>query len=237
MPNRAYYASLRAALSNERLDKYKRDGDRTDAEALGRYFFNIAVCEALYPSLQGLEVALRNSLDAAITDRYGERWLTPTSVCLTRWDQDYVVAAEDRLAEQKGDEWGHPDLVAAMSFGFWVGLLSKNYDASTHYHKGAFWPHLLKAAFPHIPKHKRDRANIEGFLTKTRRLRNRVFHHEPVWHYRDLVEQHDAIIEATGWMCPELAQAVSLFDRFPEVYGTGVEPYLAKVRTVLKPEV
>lgn len=235
MPNQDYFDALRAALSNERLEKYRWDQDETYAEAIGRYFFNIAVCEALYPCLQGVEVALRNSLNDVLTDRYGENWLTHTSIYLTARDQDAVVATEDRLDEDK-DEWGHHDVVAGMSFGFWAGLLSKNYDASTHYHKGSFWPLLLKPAFPHMPKHLRQRATIEGRLTRIRRLRNRVFHHEPIWYYGDLADQHSDIIETISWICPDLSRTVSLFDRFAAVHSAGMEPHLEKVRAVLDPE-
>ncbi len=232
MPETRYFNALRNALSNERLSKYKRDGDLSDAEAIGRYFYNICLCEALYPALQGLEVALRNNLDSAVSNRYGDAWISPTSYVLDGYRRDDVAEAIERLEREEKGNYTSSDLISALGFGFWVGLLSKNYETGNT-HGTDLWPFLLKQVFPNLERRRRTRQTVANFFTKMRRLRNRVFHHEPIWHYKDLEQQHAQILQGIIWMCPELCDTLKLFDRFPEVYRNGPTPCHAKLEGLL----
>ena len=56
-------------------------------------------------------------------------------------------------------------------------------------------------------------------------MRNRVFHHEPIWHWQKLPSLHSEIIETIGWINPEMRRFVEMLDRFPETYATGAEFY------------
>ena len=58
------------ALSPERLAPYQRD-NADEVTALARYLWNTALCEALYPSLQHVEIALRNSLHRTLSNHFG----------------------------------------------------------------------------------------------------------------------------------------------------------------------
>ena len=50
-------------LSRERLDGFTvKLGPNKDADLLGRYLYNLAVSQALYPLLHTLEVVLRNRI-------------------------------------------------------------------------------------------------------------------------------------------------------------------------------
>src|SRR5689334_21061592 len=61
--------SLWRLVSAERIGSYRRGG-ADDEEALARYLWNIALCEALYPSLHFLEIALRNAVFEAAAATY-----------------------------------------------------------------------------------------------------------------------------------------------------------------------
>ncbi len=63
-----YLASIRKIVSSERLAPYCMTTGDTDIDIIGRYLWNTALGEALYPSLQGLEIALRNSINMAISE-------------------------------------------------------------------------------------------------------------------------------------------------------------------------
>lgn len=65
-----------------------------------------------------------------------------------------------------------------------------------------------------------------------RRLRNRVFHHEPVWHLRDLEEQHQRILETIGWISPAMPEMTRLIDRFDSVYTRGADHYATELDSV-----
>jgi hypothetical protein len=62
-------------------------------------------------------------------------------------------------------------------------------------------------------------------MSEVRRLRNRVFHYEPIWHWQDLAQQHQDLLEAINWLNAAAAASIALVDRFPAVYGQGSAPY------------
>ncbi|MFO0437906.1 MAG: hypothetical protein ACK5YD_05205, partial [Phenylobacterium sp.] len=57
-------------------------------------------------------------------------------------------------------------------------------------------------------------------LNALRRLRNRIAHHEPIFH-RDLETDHAEVIEAIRWMSADTADWAMLTSRFPEVFRAG----------------
>jgi len=91
------FAALSRAHSPERLAAYRRPND-DDAAVLARYLWNTQLGEALYPTLQALEVALRNSVHAAITRAYGRAdWYDGTPPILQARQQDLVAEAKATL--------------------------------------------------------------------------------------------------------------------------------------------
>ena len=73
-----FFSSFRQIISFERFESYRRSDTEEDIDILACYLWNLALCEALYPCLQGLEaVALRNSINIAATETFGNHhWLT-----------------------------------------------------------------------------------------------------------------------------------------------------------------
>lgn len=63
----------------------------------------------------------------------------------------------------------------------------------------------------------RTRQIIAQRLNKIRHFRNRIFHHETIWHFRDISHAHDDIMETIGWMSREMRQVVGIVDGFPRV--------------------
>jgi len=92
-----------------------------------------------------------------------------------------VGRAKDTLVKQaKPLEAGR--MVAELSFGFWTSLLDVRYERSN-----VLWPHLLRPTFPRMRNRDRKRKTISARINSIRLLRNRVSHHEPIWHWRDLM--------------------------------------------------
>lgn len=229
----AYVRAIRTALSSERLDAYGRGG--SDDEKIATYLWNLALSESLYPALHALEVAVRNAVFRAgavvfpgAATRDVPCWLDAVSPIVHSDDQPMVVAAKSRLRE-RGVPLEPGRLVAELRFGFWTSLFDVRYEQSK-----ILWPRLLGAQLlhPSSPRSMRSRKQLSPLLNRMRHLRNRVFHHEPIWHWSNLAQQHALALELIGWFSPELRATVEPGDRFRMVHTAGPGPYLQRVHSL-----
>jgi hypothetical protein len=77
---------------------------------------------------------------------------------------------------------------------------------------------LLQQLFPNIPRKYRTRRYLSKQLHRIRHLRNRVFHHEPIWHWHDLSVQHDDLYILLKWLSPHAHAYALIHDKFKEIY-------------------
>jgi hypothetical protein len=221
------FTALRRALSHERLEGYRVSPKDDDMILLTRCTWNIVLSEALYPALHSLEIGLRNTLHNAISGYWGDPlWFVAPIPGLAPEEVDKVEVAKQELQKaRKPLEAGR--MVAELAFGFWTGLLNARYES-------ILWPRLLRTAFPGMPNSIRTRKRLSTRLNDVRRLRNRVFHHEPIWYSRRLAQQHAELLETIHWINPEIHTTVLLIDRFPEVYQNGLTSTQERLATFLK---
>lgn len=181
-------SELQASISEERLSKYLAE-TRGDLDAsICLYEKNMLLSESFYVSLQTLEVCLRNKIDVAMSQTYGADWLMNSHAApLSDFSRRLVNEAMPNI----GSELSHGKLVAEAKFAFWVGLVSKGYDQS-------LWRAACYKAF--LAEGGKKRSMVHGRLNSIRRFRNRIAHHEPIFH-KDIERQHSEIIEAIQWMC------------------------------------
>jgi len=216
-----FYKKLEAVLSEDRLSAYGKD-DPGRCIVMARYLWNMAICESLYSPLQMFEVALRNAIHRAwITFSKVDTWYD--SVPLAPWGHKQVGGAKQKISTSKPVTPGR--VVAELHFGFWTSMFESHYELKTD-----FLPGGIKKVFPELVKSLHRRKFIKGRLDKIRHLRNRVFHHERIIHWKDLTQQHADIIEALGWISPELAEMAQKLDRFLEIHKAGIDPWIAKLR-------
>lgn len=225
------YAYL--AISRDRLAAYHQFAD-ADEEALARYLWNCALSEALYPLLQAFEVTLRNQLHAAGTTTFGGHalWFVDTALLpLGRREQGMIADARAKLTSRnKVVTAGR--LVAELPFGFWTNLFARPYEQR-------LWAPpalgLLPTTFHAVPRRHRTRAALQPRLERTRQLRNRIFHHEPIWNWSNpaLAPQHAEILETLHWLNPAIAETIGLLDRFPAVHRDGLQPYLHDLTSLI----
>ncbi len=221
--NPTFFQEIEGILHNERIDAYRQDGvDHTTT--LARYLLNMSLCEALYPSLQFAEIALRNAVHRELSSRCGtSAWYDSPSARLTTWQQQKVTEAKDTLRNRNKPR--NPGrIVAELTFGFWSGFFNK-----AHARTG-IGSYLAKTAFPHAPKPAQFQATLDKRRQDIRDLRNRVFHHERILHWTDLEAQHLAILEIIGWMSPELYDLTNSLDRFVQIRQDGLSPWVVKLR-------
>jgi hypothetical protein len=72
--------------------------------------------------------------------------------------------------------------------------------------------------FPNLPKHLRKRDTIDDSLYQIRKLRNRIYHYEPIFRdLQDIQQQYDAMLNFLGWMDQDLPKLLEDIDRFREI--------------------
>jgi hypothetical protein len=219
--NQEFIDGIEAALAVDRISAYRQD-EADDITALARYSLNVSLCEALYSPLQFAEVALRNSIHNVLRLREGtDEWYN-SSPFLLQWQKEQINEAREKLQRNgKGITPGR--MVAELSFGFWTAFFNKAYGRN-----GV--GHLIAArAFPHAPQSEKSLKGLDRRWNDVRILRNRVFHHERIIHWKDLSERHQAIIEMITWIQPKLGRLVSEIDRFQEIYKAGFNPWRERI--------
>jgi len=219
-----FFNRISGTLSVERLAAYGSQDHADECTILSRYLWNMSVCESLYSPLQICEVALRNSLHNYLTSRYGEHWYDNGTLSLTNYGETEVRKARVRLKKEKKPQ-SSGSIVASLQFGFWTHLFQPYYEGS-----GGFMPRAIKSIFPHLVKSRHNRKALKHRLDVIRDLRNDVFHHDRIVHWKDLPQQHAEIIEAIGWMNPSLKEMAEVLDRFTMIHSAGIEPWKEKIQ-------
>lgn len=220
--NPAFFDQIEAILHSERINAYRQDG-ASPKLGLARYLLNMALSEALYPTLQFAEIALRNSIHRALTLHCDmEAWYDSPQARLTPWQQNKVVEAKDTISKrQKLPAPGQ--IVAELHFGFWTGFLNK-----AHARTG-IGSYIARSAFQNAPSAEQYQSRLDRRWQDIRDLRNRVFHHERILHWKDLDARHAAILEIISWMSPELKEMASALDRFIQIRSGAIDPWLDKI--------
>lgn len=206
------------SLPSERLSSFRRMEEAGLQDLLDCYFWNLSLTEALYPSLSVLEVTLRNHIHAAALVHIGEGWFELSSGILQPVETQKISEAKQTVLKNRKD-LNTGRIIAELSFGFWTSLFKSRYEQ-------VLWPKLTKEVFPYAPKREQYRKTLSERLERIRHLRNRAFHHEPVWQgirfnnrQYSLEELHREIRELIQWMSPEMEVHLSKIDRFSKVYS------------------
>jgi hypothetical protein len=202
---------LERVISKERLGGYRtKRAAQYDCTDLDLYRWNTLLSESLYCLLQTIEITFRNALYVSIAEHFNDKnWLFNSKILEPR-DFIEVKKQEERLLKS-GKPVSAGSLIAELNFGFWTGLLDARYEMK-------FWrSKIIKKVFPNMAPQSRTRHHLSRCFNKIRKLRNRVFHFEPIWYWQDLKEQHKAIWMAIDWIEP-IALELCKGDRFLEIY-------------------
>jgi len=171
-----FLAELQPSLSAPRLQRYADPSGDPLQVALG-YLWNVALAESLYCSLNAVELALRNGPHSSLTQHFGRPdWYDGHGI-LDGGQRGQVEKAKKTIAAY-GDTVTPDRVVSQVTFGFWVTILSRNYDARLWSANNAA---PLKNAFLRLPKNQRQRHMLHTRYNHIRELRNRVMHHEPLF--------------------------------------------------------
>ena len=206
------------ALSFQRLERYIRPNDSKNLElAIKRYQLNIQLSQSFYPALHIIEVTLRNQVYEALKNQLGRDWLLKDKQFNNLFRKSELDKTEECIKKLRKNRKPieTPNLIAELNFGYWTSLFTSYYESLWRKSKS------LKTAFPNLPKHDLKRKSISVELNAIRRLRNRIFHYEPIWHWSDLPEHHKRIIKVIQWMNNEASKLLNKVDLCPTVFRSA----------------
>lgn len=189
--------AFRETISEARFARYLKEGQGDVKSAIQLYHWNALLSQAMYLPLQMWEVSLRNKLNRFLISRYNQKWPYDTRALreLSRDGQRRLQDTKDRLdPQQRVVQIPTDAIVADLSAGFWVSLLTKKYDVPFA------WRYNLLKVFPG-KANERDRLAMSEMCDRMLVLRNRVAHHEPIFQL-DLVSLKAELDELIGGMCP-----------------------------------
>ncbi len=212
------YTTLVENLSGSRLKTYKnRMGCASDAETIKLFFLFQDISAHLFTPLQLLEVTLRNGIHTAVKKKRRQAdWYN--HIALPKQSQNHLAFAQSSaMADLLGIRVPTTDdIICRLPFGFWVYMLDAQYRntaPSTH-----IWDrHTHANVFPNAGGNGTKAIFARLKLINT--LRNRLFHHEPVWNGHHIASTEQAlnkikseyrnITEVLGWMSPEMKGLLS----------------------------
>jgi hypothetical protein len=164
------------------------------------YLWNLEISAAFYPSLNGLEVTLRNALHSRLGALFGRPdWWTAAPL---RPNGTRMVSQAEEKLRSRSVTLTADNIVTELSFGFWVSLVSNTYHRN-------LWSRGLHRSFPHF---RGARADLYTDLRRALILRNRIMHHEPIHSYH-LQAYHATIYRLIRYLSPDMASCLSACDR------------------------
>ncbi len=227
-------------ISRHRLQRYRRATENKQ-QAVALYLWNVALSEALYPPIHFFEVAFRNAAHQALTTCTGNnpRWFMDQSVLTEDRHQKQVQDAIKELHKKRKSHFvgnvtdiNYPKephrVVAELSLGFWINLFSNPYT-------NTIVSATASIVFPNGPKEvvsDKRQDIVYPRLREVLDLRNRVFHHEPIYHWTyvaddtSLMARHRRLCEVVSWMCHVQPLFLQAADRFVKVHQHGTRTFL-----------
>lgn len=228
------YNELKRTLSPHKLNSYQNYlSCQSDKELIAAYMVLQSLQEKFYLPIQLVEITLRNNINDAVkghliargaTRNQSNRWYN--SVPVTSLSIEQVRNAKLKAnREVRGRGANHNDVVARLTFGFWVYLLDTPHrltgpENSAH----QLWPFLNDQVFPNRGN-KRIPALFNDLNTLSK-LRNRLFHHEPIWSgsgvnskqkaLDKLQQKYSLVMDVLGYMSPDKLLLVNNIDLISE---------------------
>lgn len=154
--------------------------------SIDEYIKNLQLSNEFYIPLSILEISLRNSLNDFFNDRVGKDWL---------FDKEFIkpqlqikIDTATKILKQQNKAITQDNIIAELSFGFWIMLLKKPFQEYLRYKD-------LKVIFPNIVSEKDIKVNRHYIFTKVNKIRlfrNKVLHFDKIINkaeYEDIQEE------------------------------------------------
>lgn len=193
------FTFLETLLSKERIKPYLKRHNNNYAKALEHYKANIRISESFYPLIAIIEVVFRNNVNTQLTRKYNSPlWFDTPEFHIDCSKFQLKKIREAKNAKSVGGKLYSPGkIVSELNFGFWTSLFEPRQSLS-------LWK-SLRLSFPNCPKSTRHRKEISRRFNRIRKLRNRIFHHEPIsWDYAVLQNYYTEMLCVIQWLNKDL---------------------------------
>ncbi len=185
---------LEPTLSPARIGTYMMAAGHDEQRALALYIWNAQLGEAFHLPIQSVEIALRNRINSVLVIKFGADWWRDTAfnAMAEKRQNDAINEVKTRIGN-RGQDLVTGQIVAGLSFGFWVSMLDARYNPDV-------WSHHLRTGFPNLPT-LNDRNDLQKVTRGIANFRNRIWHHEPIFK-APISDEYSACMRALGWLCP-----------------------------------
>lgn len=188
---------IEGSLSPARLERYLDATNGDKQLALRTYAWNARLCSEIYFPLQTAEIVVRNVIHHTLTRRYGAGWYSRKAfidVLPNRHKEELEHRVfDEQMKRQSVFTVNH--VVAALPFGFWCQLLTKNFEP-------LLWQQGMRRSFPNVPAHY-PREELYLRLEKLRRFRNKVAHHYAIFD-QHVIREHQNALGIIGWVSHDM---------------------------------
>lgn len=208
-------------LSIERIRSFIQDENDTLDIVLERYKNNIRISQSLYPELSVLEVTLRNAINSTLCKYISDTWLEDeVNQQKILQDQEHaklIRAYNETLKEYKPKDFTIGKVIANLNFGFWTGICSKRYSTKIWHKKECF-----RGVFINCPVKAQQINMLSKKLTSIRKLRNRIFHYEPVLS-KSILNKYNEIMEVLSYLPQDNSSILKDTSSFLYVYNETIK--------------
>ena len=206
-----------AALSAERLKPYSLFTPYADEiHSIVPYDLVQWLSSMLFTPLQYFEVTLRNRLYVVLEKHYMWRrkkykvlgdpaewlkWMPTKQSTIQKVNDAYTFA--QRNVKNRPVVIG--DIISGLSLGVWIDILKEHPKKGSPYH---FWTFTQNKIFPNAKNQNRETICAE--LLGIKKIRNRLFHHEPIWNepsvknchmaLSEILKQYERVMRALRWL-------------------------------------
>ncbi len=170
-------------ISKSRLAQY---------DNINEYIENLRLSNKFYIPLSIVEISLRNSLNSFFIDKIEKNWIFNKTFIKPQLQNK--IDTSIKILKQQNKEIIQDNIIAELSFGFWIMLLKKPFQEYLRYKD-------LKEIFPNIVTEKNIKVNRHYIFTKLNKIRlfrNKVFHFDKIINkseYRDIEDDLYLVIK------------------------------------------
>ena len=198
---------INGAISAEKFRRFLRASKGNKEAARTLYLWNVRCSSHLFAGLHLWEIGMRNRIDAYLRGELCLDWTADfeDSSVFEDYQKMQIYRARQKVKRQRGQRPPHGAIVAELTAGFWVSLLSKKYSVTLKINKN------LNNIFPFYKS--KDRASLHEKFTGHLKIRNRIAHHEHMLDY-DIIGEWASIGQSIRWTCPILHM---MYQRLPSI--------------------